>query len=122
MRHLRRRVSTGKEVFVSESLCSCRRKRGFLTKYAKHITVLVREGIYLRPCRPRLLAQIQIHALYNTVESVAGDSALRVYMYKNLMTARRPRLLREDGDDSIGVFFVFAGYAPETNLVRAGTD
>ena len=64
-----------------------------------------------------------ITVLYNTqVESVAGDSALRSITYKNLKTGEKTTFAPEDGD-SIGVF-VFAGYAPETDLVKelAQTD
>ena len=116
---------TGKEVFVIGGGFAAAEESVFLTKYAKHVTVLVREEAFT--CAPASSEAARtnpnITVLYNTqVESVAGDSALRSITYKNLKTGEKTTFAPEDGD-SIGVF-VFAGYAPETDLVKelAQTD
>ena len=48
--------------------------------------------------------------------SVEGDTALRILKYKNNKTGEMTEYRAEEGD-TFGVF-VFAGYEPETDLVK----
>ncbi len=110
---------TGKEIFVVGGGFAAAEESVFLTKYAKHVTVLVREEDFT--CAKAVADEARNHpkitVLYETeVESVSGDTALRSLRYRNNATGEVTEYHAEDGD-TFGVF-VFAGYEPETALVR----
>ena len=91
----------------------------FLTKYASHVTVLVREDDFT--CAKAVAEETKKHpkisVLYNTeVKEVSGDSVLRRLVYVNNKTGETTEYRAEEGR-TFGVF-VFAGYEPATKLVR----
>lgn len=109
----------GKEVFVVGGGFAAAEESVFLTKYAKHVTVLVRKSDFA--CAAAVAEETKKHekisVLYNTeVESVSGDSALRKLRYKNNVTGETSEYHAADGD-TFGVF-VFAGYVPATSLLK----
>ena len=110
---------TGKEVFVVGGGFAAAEESVFLTKYASHVTILIRGNDFTcaeaaaQPARDHE----KITILTNTeVEEVMGDSMLRGIRYRNKVTGEVTEYRAPEGDN-IGVF-VFAGYAPATNLVR----
>ena len=110
---------TGKEIFVVGGGFAAAEESVFLTKYAKHVTVLVREPDFT--CAAAVAEETKNHekitVLYNTeVQSVSGDSALREIRYKNNVTGEVTEYKAADGD-TFGVF-VFAGYAPASSLLK----
>lgn len=110
---------TGKEIFVVGGGFAAAEESVFLTKYAKHVTLLVREEDFT--CAKAVADEARNHpkisVLYETeVESVSGDTALRTIRYRNNATGEITEYHAEEGD-TFGVF-VFAGYEPETALVR----
>ena len=110
---------TGKEVFVVGGGFAAAEEAVFLTKYARHVTILVRKGDF--SCAQSVADHAKNHpnitVLYNTeVEEVSGDHALRAIRYRNNRTGEVTEYRHPDGDN-IGVF-VFAGYAPATGLVK----
>ena len=110
---------TGKEVFVVGGGFAAAEEAVFLTKYARHVTILVRKDDF--SCAQSVADQAKNHpnitVLYNTeVEEVAGDHALRSIRYRNNRTGEVTEY-RDPYGNSIGVF-VFAGYAPATGLVK----
>ncbi len=110
---------TGKEIFVVGGGFAAAEESVFLTKYAKHVTLLVREEDFT--CAKSVADEARNHpkisVLYETeVESVSGDTALRTIRYRNNATGKVTEYHAEDGD-TFGVF-VFAGYEPETVLIR----
>ncbi len=110
---------TGKEIFVVGGGFAAAEESVFLTKYAKHVTLLVREEDFT--CAKAVADEARNHpkisVLYETeVESVSGDTALRTIRYRNNATGEVTEHHAEDGD-TFGVF-VFAGYEPETSLIR----
>lgn len=110
---------TDKEVFVVGGGFAAAEESVFLTKYAKHVTVLVRGDDFTcaRATADEAKEHDKITVLYHTeVLSVSGDSALRVLRYKNNQTGEITEYRAADGD-FFGVF-VFAGYEPETDLVK----
>lgn len=114
---------TGKEVFVVGGGFAAAEESVFLTEYAKHVTILVREEDFT--CAKQTADAAKNHekitVLTNTeVDSVSGDSALRVMRYKNNVTGEITEYQAEEGDN-IGVF-VFAGYEPATALVKGIAD
>lgn len=110
---------TGKEVFVVGGGFAAAEEAVFLTKYASHVTILVRGENFT--CAEGVAEAARNHpkitVLYNTeVEEVLGDSALRAIRYRNNKTGEITEYRAQAGDN-IGVF-VFAGYAPATGLVK----
>lgn len=114
---------TGKEVFVVGGGFAAAEEAVFLTKYAKHVTVLVREDDFT--CAKATADETKAHPditvhLNTEVEEVSGDSILRKITYFNNKTGERTTFEPDNGD-TFGVF-VFAGYAPSTELVRDIAD
>lgn len=110
---------TGKEVFVVGGGFAAAEESVFLTKYAKHVTILVREDDFTcaKATADAARNHEKITVLTNTeVESVSGDSSLREICYRNNQTGKSVKYKAEDGEN-IGVF-VFAGYEPATELVK----
>lgn len=114
---------SGKEVFVVGGGFAAAEESVFLTKYAKHVTILIRGEDF--SCAKQVADGARNHekitVLTNTeVESVSGDSALRVIRYKNKATGEIVEYKAKDGD-YFGVF-VFGGYEPATDLVKGIAD
>lgn len=109
----------GKEVFVVGGGFAAAEEGVFLTKYASHVTILVRKADF--SCAASTSAAARNHekitVLCNTVlEEVSGDKALRSVRYRDVVTGETTERRAPEGD-SFGVF-VFAGYVPATDLVR----
>ncbi|QWT17149.1 FAD-dependent oxidoreductase [Collinsella sp. zg1085] len=109
---------TGKDVFVVGGGFVAAEESVFLTKYARHVTILVREDDFT--CAPAAAEAARTHekitVLTNTeVVRAAGDDALRSLIYRNNKTGEETRYVADEGD-SFGIF-VFAGYKPSTELV-----
>jgi len=110
---------TGKEVFVVGGGFAAAEEAVFLTKYARHVTILVRGDDF--SCAKSVADHARNHpkitVLTNTeVEEVFGDTSLRAIRYRNNRTGEISDY-RDPKGDNIGVF-VFAGYAPATSLVK----
>ena len=110
---------TGKEVFVVGGGFAAAEEAVFLTKYARHVTILIRGEDF--SCAKSVADAARNHekitVLTNTsVEEVGGDSTLRFIRYKNKLTGDITEFRAPEGEN-IGVF-VFAGYAPATGLVK----
>lgn len=110
---------TGKEVFVIGGGFAAAEESVFLTRYAKHVTLLVREDDFT--CAKSVADEARNHekisVLYNTeVESVSGDTVLKTIRYRNNVTGEFTEYNADSGDN-FGVF-VFAGYEPETMLLE----
>ena len=108
---------TGKEIFVVGGGYAAAEESVFLTKFARHVTVLVRKEDF--SCAASVADQVKAHekitVLYNTVmEEVAGENGLTYARYKNTATGQ---VTEYKSQESFGVF-VFAGYAPATAAVR----
>ena len=110
---------TGKEVFVVGGGFAAAEEAVFLTKYARHVHILIRKDDFscARAVADEAKNHPKITVHYNTeVEEVLGDSTLRCIRYKNNKTGQVTEY-RDPQGDNIGVF-VFAGYAPATKLVQ----
>ena len=109
---------TGKEVFVVGGGFAAAEESVFLTRYAKHVTILVRGDDFTCAAQTAQPAKEhpQITVLYNTqVTQASGDTMLRQLCYRNDKTGEETVFAPEN--DTFGLF-VFAGYEPETALVR----
>lgn len=110
---------TDKEVFVVGGGFAAAEESVFLTKYARHVTILIREPDFTCAAATADTARNheKITVLTHTeVAEVSGDSTLRSIRYRNNQTGEVTEYKAEDSDN-IGVF-VFAGYAPATALIR----
>ncbi|MBO5097216.1 MAG: FAD-dependent oxidoreductase, partial [Agathobacter sp.] len=110
---------TGKQIFVIGGGFAAAEESVFLTKFASHVTILIRGEDF--SCAEAVAEQARNHekidVVTNTVvEEVAGDNGLNYIRYKNHVTGEVTEYWAKDGD-TFGVF-VFVGYAPETDLVK----
>ena len=110
---------TGKEVFVIGGGFAAAEEAVFLTKYAKHVNILIRKDDFR--CGGHAADAAKSHekitVLTNTeVEEVLGDTTLRAIRYRNTLSGEVTEYRAAEGDN-IGVF-VFAGYSPATSLVK----
>ncbi len=110
---------TGKEVFVVGGGFAAAEESVFLTKYASHVTILIRgDGFTCAPAvaEPALNHE-KITVLTNReVLVVSGEGGLDFLKYRDTRTGEVTEYRSEPGE-SFGIF-VFAGYAPATELVR----
>ena len=110
---------TGKEVFVVGGGFAAAEESVFLTKYASHVTILIRgDGFTCAPAvaEPALNHE-KITVLTNReVLEVSGEGGLDFLKYRDTRTGEVTEYRSESGE-SFGIF-VFAGYAPATELVR----
>lgn len=114
---------SGKDVFVVGGGFAAAEESVFLTKYANHVTILIREDDFT--CAKTVADHARNHEkitiLTNTeVLRVEGDSLLRSITYKNNKTGEETVFHAKEGD-TFGVF-VFAGYEPATKLVKGIAD
>jgi len=107
----------GKEVFVIGGGYAAAEESVFLTKFARHVTILIRRDDF--SCAASVSEQAKKHekitVLYNTVmEEVSGENGLTYARYKNTDTGE---VAEYRSKETFGVF-VFAGYAPATEAVK----
>ena len=110
---------TGKEVFVVGGGYAAAEESVFLTKFARHVTIFIRKDDF--SCAASVADKARNHekitVLTNTVvEAVSGENGLDYIRYRNTSTGKVTEYHAER-DDTFGVF-VFAGYAPDTGLVK----
>ena len=108
---------TGKEIFVIGGGYAAAEESVFLTKFAKHVTILIRKDDF--SCAASVADQAKrnekITVLTNTVmEEVSGENGLTYARYKNTVTGE---VTEYKSSETFGVF-VFAGYAPATDVLK----
>ena len=108
---------TGKEVFVVGGGYAAAEESVFLTKFARHVTILVRRDDF--SCAASVADQAKNHekitVLTNTImEAVSGENGLTYARYKNTVTGE---VTEYKSKETFGVF-VFAGYAPATEMLK----
>ncbi len=110
---------SGKKVFVIGGGFAAAEESIFLTKFASHVTILIRGQDF--SCAEAVAEQARNHekidVITNTVvEEVSGENGLNYIRYKNRVTGDVTEYRANEGEN-FGVF-VFVGYAPETDLVK----
>lgn len=115
---------TGKEVFVVGGGFAAAEESVFLTKYARHVTILIRDDDFTcaKTTAEGARSNEKITVLTNVqVESVSGGgSGLTEIRYRSLKTGEVTEYHADEGD-SFGVF-VFVGYAPATGLIKGAAE
>ena len=112
---------TGKEIFVVGGGYAAAEESVFLTKFARHVTILVRKDDF--SCAASVADQAKNHekitVLTNTVlEEVSGENGLNYARYKNTATGE---VAEYRSEETFGVF-VFAGYAPATEILKGTVE
>ena len=108
---------TGKEVFVVGGGYAAAEESVFLTKFARHVTILVRRDDF--SCAASVADRAKNHekitVLTNTImEEVSGENGITYARYKNTVTGE---VTEYKSKETFGVF-VFAGYAPATEMLK----
>ncbi|MCD7867712.1 MAG: FAD-dependent oxidoreductase [Clostridiales bacterium] len=108
-----------REVFVVGGGFAAAEESIFLTRYASHVTILVREEDFT--CAKSVAEPVfhneKITVLTHTeILSVEGDQAVKKLCCKNSLTGEITEFQASDGG-RLGVF-VFAGYEPATHLAK----
>ena len=114
---------TGKDVFVIGGGFAAAEESVFLTKFARQVTILIRGDDFscAKSVADHARKHEKIKVLTNTtVEEVAGNGGLHYIRYKNNVTGKITEF-RAENNETFGVF-VFAGYAPSTDLVKDIAD
>ena len=106
---------TGLEVFVIGGGFAAVEEGIFLTKYAKKVTLIVREDDFT--CAKTVADQVKneekISVEFNTeIVEAGGDNMLTFARFRNNKTGRQ--WVYEAGEDGSFGIFVFAGYVPNT--------
>ena len=112
---------TGKEIFVVGGGYAAAEESVFLTKFARHVTILVRKVDF--SCAASVADQAKNHekitVLTSTVmEEVSGENGLTYARYKNTATGE---VAEYKSKETFGVF-VFAGYEPATEMLKGIVD
>ena len=110
---------TGKEIFVVGGGYAAAEESVFLTKFARHVTILIRGDDFT--CAAAVAEPAKKHekitVLTNTVvQEVSGEGGLHYIRYQNTKTEKVTEYRADEGD-FFGVF-VLAGYIPDTKIVK----
>lgn len=109
---------TGREVFVVGGGFAAAEEAVFLTAYASHVTILVREDDFscAKATADAAYANEKITVRTNArLLAVEGDSVVRGVRWLDCSTGEEHEFFSADGGP-VGVF-VFVGYTPATSLV-----
>ncbi|BEU88388.1 FAD-dependent oxidoreductase [Selenomonas sp. TAMA-11512] len=114
---------TGKDIFVIGGGYAAAEEAVFLTRYAKHVTILMRGKDF--SCAPGTAQEARDHKDIDIVTeaevmSLTGAGLPEKLIYRNKRTGEEVVYTPADGEN-FGVF-VFAGYEPETKLVEGIVD
>lgn len=114
---------TGKEIFVVGGGYAAAEESVFLTKYASHVTILIRGEDFSCPksSADKARANEKITVLTSTeIARAEGEDVLTTLVYKNVKTGEESVYHAPKGD-TFGIF-VFAGYEPETSLLQGKAE
>lgn len=110
---------TGMDVFVIGGGFAAAEEAVFLTKYAKKVTIIVREEDFTCAAsvadKAKNHEKIEVHYQTEIVEA-AGDRLLQSARFRDNQTGREWTYEAPEGE-SFGIF-VFAGYVPDTEIVK----
>jgi thioredoxin reductase (NADPH) len=110
---------TGLDIIVVGGGFAAAEEAVFLTRYARHVSILVRAPDFTcaKAVADAAWSHEKITVLTNTeLEELRGDTALRYARWRNTKTGESVEYRPPEGE-SFGVF-VFAGYEPAVELVR----
>lgn len=109
---------TGKDVFIIGGGFAAVEEGMFLTKYARKVTLVVREADYTcaKTISDKLKDYDRIETIFETeILEAGGEHALSYAVFRNNATGEQWRYDAPQGD-TFGIF-VFAGYVPNTEWI-----
>ena len=111
---------TGLDVFVIGGGYAAAEEAIFLTKFAKKVTVVVRNEEF--SCAKTIIDKVKsnpkIEVIYNTeLEEVGGEEVLSFAKFRNNVSGKTFEYHASKEDGTFGVF-VFIGYKPQTELLK----
>ena len=114
----------GLDVFVIGGGYAAAEEALFLTKFAKKVTIAVREEDF--SCAKTIVDKVKsnnkIEVLYNTeLQEVGGEEVLSFAKFKNNKSGETFEYHVSEEDGTFGVF-VFIGYKPQTELLKDKID
>lgn len=114
---------TGQDVFVVGGGYAAAEESVFLTKFARHVTILMRTDDFT--CAEAVAEPARRHEKITILpkaelEEVSGENGLTYARWRDLASGETTEF-RARADECFGVF-VFAGYEPATALVRGQID
>ncbi|MGL4818464.1 MAG: FAD-dependent oxidoreductase [Bacilli bacterium] len=114
----------GLNVFVIGAGYAAAEEAMYLTRFAKHVTVVAREPQFT--CAPsiaeKVLAHPQITVHFNTeIVEATGDDMLRRATFINNETKETWSYEAPEAEGTFGIF-VFVGYQPQTDLFRGHVE
>lgn len=110
---------TGKNIFVAGGGYAAAEESVFLTKFARHVTIIIRDEDF--SCAATVAEGAKnnkkITIITNSeIEEVSGENSINYIRCRNNKTNEITEY-RADSNDFFGVF-VFAGYSPNTTIVK----
>ncbi|MBR5471405.1 MAG: FAD-dependent oxidoreductase [Oscillibacter sp.] len=114
---------TGKDIYVVGGGYAAAEESVFLTKFARHVTILIRKDDF--SCAASVADQAKNHEKitilpHTVMEEVSGNNGLNYARYKNTATGEVTEVKCPAGE-SFGVF-VLAGYAPDTEVLKGAVE
>ena len=114
----------GLDVFVIGGGYAAAEEALFLTKFAKKVTIAVRENEF--SCAKTIVDKVKsnnkIEVLYNTeLQEVGGEEVLSFAKFKNNKSGETFEYHVSEEDGTFGVF-VFIGYKPQSELLKDKID
>ena len=111
---------TGMQIFVIGGGFAAAEEAMYLTRYGKHVTVIIREPDFT--CAKSIADKVKAHPNitihYNTeIKEAAGDDLLRSATFVNNQTGETFTYTASEKEQTFGIF-VFAGYEPATQLLK----
>lgn len=108
---------TDKPIFVVGGGYAAAEEAIYLTRYSKPVMLIIREPDFT--CAKKLADEVKAHPdvkiEYNTeIVRVEGDTSVKKIVLKNALSGKE--WIYENAD-TIGIF-IFAGYLPQTNMVK----
>jgi thioredoxin reductase (NADPH) len=110
---------TGLDIIVVGGGFAAAEESVFLTRYARHVTILIRGADFscAKSAADAARSHEKISVLTNTeLEEAGGDTALRYARWRNTKTGETAEYRPPEGA-TFGIF-VFAGYEPAAELVK----
>jgi len=112
---------TGKDIFVIGAGFAAAEEAIFLTRFAKHVTVIAREPAFTcsKTIADKVMAHEQITVKFDTeILAVSGENVLKEAKFRNNQTNETWTYKASEADKTFGVF-VFVGYEPISEVFRS---
>lgn len=108
---------TDKPIFVVGGGYAAAEEAMYLTRYSKPVMLIIREPDFT--CAKKLADEVKAHPdikiEYNTeIVRVEGDTSVKKIVFKNALSGKE---WTYENTDTIGIF-IFAGYLPQTDMVK----